>query len=318
MISGPADWLSVTPASGMIEPQSYYVMDVNFDATDLADGTYDGQLTVTSNDPSDPTVDVPVTLIVSPENIAIIDLDLSAISDSVMIGGSTEVDLQISNLGNIALTYTLSDDQDWIEEAPTGGSVLPDDSDLITVTLDASALSEGQHTGTITITSNDGAGNDNMALPVTLEVVSPPGYMYLPGDANMYNGTWPAQAISSDVTYMVNYLRNMPTSVPCMMNNPQADPDSVDQYFWASADANGSCTVTSSDITKLVNVFRGQTSTVWCGYDKTDPENYYVPMWPTVDDLPVDAPEGWSNPNQVCQQQPVPAGLKITPENRSK
>jgi len=101
-------------------------------------------------------------------------------------------------------------------------------------------------------------------------------YKYLPGDANMYNGSWPPSVIGGDVTYLVNYFRSLPSSQACLLDG-----------FWCSADANGDCLIIGSDVTKLVNYFRGMTDLGHC------PD--YEPAWPTPDDLPVDAPEGWPN-----------------------
>ncbi|MCP4583818.1 MAG: DUF1566 domain-containing protein [candidate division Zixibacteria bacterium] len=101
-------------------------------------------------------------------------------------------------------------------------------------------------------------------------------YNYLPGDANMSNGSWPPQVIGGDVTYLVNYFRGIEVNVPCLLDG-----------FWASADANGDCLVIGSDVTKLVSYFRGITELSYC------PD--YPPTWSTPDDLPVDAPDGWPN-----------------------
>ena len=60
-----ANWLSVSPGSGTIEPYSADTVSVGFDATDLAEDTYSGQLTINSNDPDTPTINVPVLMIVS-------------------------------------------------------------------------------------------------------------------------------------------------------------------------------------------------------------------------------------------------------------
>lgn len=100
------------------------------------------------------------------------------------------------------------------------------------------------------------------------------GFAYLPGDANMYGGIWPPQAIGADITYIVNYLRNMPTSVPCRFAG-----------IWASADVNGSCDVAGSDVIRFVNYLRGAIGLTWC----PDVE----PLWPTPQNLPPDQPPGW-------------------------
>ena len=109
------------------------------------------------------------------------------------------------------------------------------------------------------------------------------GYEYIPGDVNMYNGDWPPMAIGGDVTYLVNYFRSVPTSLPCMLDG-----------FWASADVNGDCSVIGSDVTKLVNYFRG------IGYLE------YCPDYPP---LPPSAPPGWPN----CEAQTFSREAQIIP-----
>ena len=68
----------------------------------------------------------------------------------------------------------------------------------------------------------------------------------------------------------------MPTSQSCKLDG-----------FWASADANGDCNIIGSDVTKLVNVFRGIGSVLYCAD--------HEPCWPTPVDLPIEAPSGWPN-----------------------
>ena len=118
------------------------------------------------------------------------------------------------------------------------------------------------------------------------------GYEYLPGDANMYNGSWPPAAIGGDVTYLVNYFRGIETSLPCLLDG-----------FWASGDANGDCLVIGSDVTRLINYLRGTGSLSWC------PD--YEPCWPTPGDVPAEAPPSWPNcdpPVFGKDVQIIPAG----------
>jgi hypothetical protein len=60
----PADvpWLSANPAAGTITPAGNQVVDVTFDSTGIALGTYQATLCVFSNDPDEPVVPVPVTM----------------------------------------------------------------------------------------------------------------------------------------------------------------------------------------------------------------------------------------------------------------
>ncbi len=57
-----ARWLTISPASGTIEPYSSDVVTVSFDAADLESGTYTGQLIFDCNDPVSPSMSIPVSL----------------------------------------------------------------------------------------------------------------------------------------------------------------------------------------------------------------------------------------------------------------
>jgi len=103
-----------------------------------------------------------------------------------------------------------------------------------------------------------------------------PGYEYLPGDANMYMGGWWPAVTGGDLTYLTNYFRGYPTSVPCLLDN-----------FWASADANGDCLVIGSDVTKIRYYLMGMTTLQWCPN--------YPTLWPSPVDIPPSAPSGWPN-----------------------
>jgi subtilisin-like proprotein convertase family protein len=55
-------WLSVSPTAGTTAPGGSTSVDLNYDSTGLAPGTYTGNLCIGSNDPDEPEVIVPVTL----------------------------------------------------------------------------------------------------------------------------------------------------------------------------------------------------------------------------------------------------------------
>jgi hypothetical protein len=117
-------------------------------------------------------------------------------------------------------------------------------------------------------------GSDTVETALDSILIGSPGYAYLPGDANMYNAVWQPAVIGSDATYLINYFRGQPSSIPCLLDG-----------FWASADANGDCQVIGSDVTKLVNYFRGSGNMDWCPA--------FEPAWHDASELPVEAPAGW-------------------------
>ncbi len=97
---------------------------------------------------------------------------------------------------------------------------------------------------------------------------------YLPGDVNMHAGLWPPSVNGSDVTYLVNYFRGLPLSVPCLYGD-----------FFCSADANGDCEVIGADVTYMVNYFLGRNALRFC------PD--YPPVWETQDEVPAQEYIGW-------------------------
>ncbi len=56
------NWLSISPESETVLPDSSVNIDVTFDATDLEIGTYDAQIIIYSNDPENPEIIIPIIL----------------------------------------------------------------------------------------------------------------------------------------------------------------------------------------------------------------------------------------------------------------
>jgi len=61
-----ANWLSTDPISGIVNPNSSVNIEVTFNATNISAGVYNATLDITSNDPDEPVVNVPVELTVLP------------------------------------------------------------------------------------------------------------------------------------------------------------------------------------------------------------------------------------------------------------
>ena len=75
--------------------------------------------------------------------------------------------------------------------------------------------------------------------------------------------------------------------------------------LWPSADVNGDCAAIGSDVTCLVNYFRGGPAPQHC------PD--YPPVWLTPADCPVDMPDNWPN----CEV-PVNSGVNINGQGSVK
>lgn len=81
-------WASVSAETGTTPPAGNTSIDVTFDSTGLADGTYTGKLRIHSNDPATPLVEVPLTLTVGAEDIRMASAAI-VMRGRVVGGGST-------------------------------------------------------------------------------------------------------------------------------------------------------------------------------------------------------------------------------------
>jgi hypothetical protein len=79
---------------------------------------------------------------------------------------------QVSNSGDGTLSYTISDNANWLSCSPTSGTSTGE-QDTITVTYSTSALAAGSYSGTITIAAS-GASNTPQTIPVSLTVNAAP------------------------------------------------------------------------------------------------------------------------------------------------
>jgi len=96
-VSGSAAWLSVAPTSGAVVPAGSASVSVDIDASGLSAGTYTDTLTITSNDPDEPSVEVPVSLVVGSQSITELKLTASDGTDMNNFGLSVSID------GNVAI-----------------------------------------------------------------------------------------------------------------------------------------------------------------------------------------------------------------------
>jgi hypothetical protein len=98
----------------------------------------------------------------------------------------------ISNTGEEALEWSISDDQQWINCSPSSGT----DSSEVTVSVDVSGLSTGTYTGTITVSAPN-TDNSPQQIAVTLKVYgsgqtsAPFGQFETPTDNSTVSGSIP-------------------------------------------------------------------------------------------------------------------------------
>ncbi|MDW7987681.1 MAG: SBBP repeat-containing protein, partial [candidate division WOR-3 bacterium] len=151
-------WLSVTPTSGQIPATSYTDLTVSFNTQGLALGVYQCTLRITSNDPQNSVVDVPIQLTVlsgtQRPQISVIPSSITVVLDKNVI---RDTSLTITNIGNATLLWNLqkTPDVSWLQVTPISGELLPSNSNNLNVRFITSNLLSWSYQCTLRITSND-------------------------------------------------------------------------------------------------------------------------------------------------------------------
>jgi hypothetical protein len=145
-------WLAVAPTSGMVAGRSDLDAVVTFDAGSLLGGDYLADLVVSSNDPDEPQIVVPVRLHVTTAP----DISLSPTSldfGSLFVGAPRSLTLAVRNQGTAVLIASLEIDQQDFHADAASLSVPPGGTGNAPVTFRPSVPTLVQ--GTLTIRSND-------------------------------------------------------------------------------------------------------------------------------------------------------------------
>ena len=176
-VSTPAGgtWLSISPTGNLSTNQG---LTVSVNPAGLAAGSYSGDIGLTANGAS---LTVPVNLVVNSTgttggNIAV---SASALSFSAVSGGSAPVTQTLtvsSAAGSAGVPFTVatSSTGNWLSVSPTSGTT----QTSLTVSVNQTNLSAGNHSGSITITPT---GGNAVVVQVTLDVLSEPAVSVSPG-----------------------------------------------------------------------------------------------------------------------------------------
>ena len=151
-ITSMPKWLSLSSTSGTVPAGEEHAVTVGFNAHGLFGGEYKANITVTSNDPATPQVDIPVNLSVT--GIPMISVSTDALRfGNVFAGGSAIQHLAVTNTGteNLAVEKVTSDSEQFLIAAETF-TLPPGVSQIVPVTFLPDSVRS--YSGTITISSN--------------------------------------------------------------------------------------------------------------------------------------------------------------------
>ncbi len=122
-------WLVVNPTAGIVSPGSLQGCGACVDAAGLGPGYYECDIVLSSSDPDEPEVSVEVSLtVLAPPDIEVVPEVLAFELEH----GEAECDsLVITNAGEGALLWSVSDTCGWLEGSPSGGEVSPGASENV-------------------------------------------------------------------------------------------------------------------------------------------------------------------------------------------
>jgi hypothetical protein len=152
-ITSDQTWLSASPSSGVNDAN----VSVFVDRTGLAEGTYHGNLIVTS-DGGDATVAVTMAV---PSPFPVLDVSPTSLAFSSMTSNKY---LNVTNAGTNNLQWSITSDQPWLSVDPVSGT----NDAQVAVNVDRTGLADGTYNGNLFVTSNGG----DATVTVTM-VVSP-------------------------------------------------------------------------------------------------------------------------------------------------
>ena len=100
-------WLTTSVNSGILSPGDNIDLDVIFNADGLNVGDYQANIVITSNDPDEPSIEIPVHLDV---DMLLPDIAVSpdSLSEELYVGDSSTQVLTISNNGDADLDWEIS------------------------------------------------------------------------------------------------------------------------------------------------------------------------------------------------------------------
>ena len=170
-----AAWITVTPSGATnVAPGVAVSVTVGFQAGELAAGTYSGQLVIACNDLVTPSVTVPVTMTILPEDLQV--APTATFASSGAQGGPfapSEMVYTLTNSGASALNWEIVHTQSWVSASPGSGTLPAGGSLLVTGSINsaASLFAAGQYADTLVFSNSTSGGTRSRA--VTLTVVTP-------------------------------------------------------------------------------------------------------------------------------------------------
>ena len=165
--------LTFTPSTFTLAPNGSQMVTVTFPSS--VEGTFSGNITISSNDPNSGTSTLSVSVIVQPPPAPVIAVQQTAVNFGTIEAGQTgQRTIAIMNTGTAPLEITgIESDVSGLSFSPSMFTLAPNGSQTVTITFPSSV--EGTFSGNITISSNDpDRATRTLSVSVTVQAAPVP------------------------------------------------------------------------------------------------------------------------------------------------
>ena len=172
-IESDVSGLSFSPSTFTLAPNGSQTVTVTFPSS--VEGTFSGNITISSNDPNSGTSTLSVSIIVQPLPVPVIAVQQTAVNFGAIEAGQTgQQTITVQNTGTADLVITgIESDVSGLTFDTTMFTLEPDGSQTVTITFPSST--EGTFSGNITISSNDpNSATQTLSVSVIVQAAPAP------------------------------------------------------------------------------------------------------------------------------------------------
>lgn len=269
-------WLQMTPSQGTIIPEAQQEFSINIITEGLEVGTYNGNISIESNDPDNPVLDIPVTLHVA--DLLPLGVVVTATPELVNAGEPTEL-LAVPSGGTGNYTYSWSSNPAGFSSQEANPVAYPTETTIYQVEINDGNTSVTNQATVEVITS--------ITQSVTLvEGWNMMSFRVIPENTNMLNVVNPL--ITQEVLYKVTNetggsIFHLPFPPPNgQWSNTIGDLQTTEGYYIKTlADASLPLTGTRVPLPLNISLFEGWNM---ISYPCEIPQNALTAMQPLIDE----------------------------------
>ncbi len=222
-----------------LEPEGSQTVTVTFPSS--TEGTFSGNITISSNDPDRATHTLSISVIVQPPPVPVIAIRETAVDfGTVEFAQTVQETITVTNTGTAPLEITgIQSDLSGLTFDPVMFTLSPDSSRTVTVTFPSST--EGTFSGNITILSND-PNTATQTLSVSVIVQAAPAPVLVVGESAIDFGSIDAEKTAQQ-TFTITNTGTAPleiTGIESDVSGLTFDP----VMFTLSPDSSATITIT--------------------------------------------------------------------------